>query len=269
MTAVVPVGKARLDEAVVARGLANTRSRARALILAGDVQVNGATVVRAGAPVRPADAVELAARPRFVSRGGDKLAHALDRFRIVPIGLVAADFGASTGGFTDCLLQGGVSRVYAVDVGYGQLDARLRQDPRVTVMERLNARYLDRLPEPVDLVVIDVSFISLGVIFPVAAKVLISGGRCVPLIKPQFEAGRRDVGKGGVVKDAAIHRQVLETVLAAATENGFSIQGLTASPLRGPAGNVEFLAALTLDREPTDAAPLIAAALAEAAELAT
>lgn len=233
----------RLDEALVERGLVETRSRARALILAGDVLVNGVPATRAGTFVSDRDRIELRQRPRFVSRGGEKLAHALDVCRIDVRGRVCADIGASTGGFTDCLLQAGAVRVYAIDVGYGQLDPRLREDPRVVVMERTNARYLERLPEPVSLVTVDVSFISLKLMLPVAARLLEPGGWCVALIKPQFEAGRQEVRRG-VVRDPSIHRRVLKEVLTAAVEVGFEVRGLTKSPLLGPAGNVEFLACL-------------------------
>ena len=259
----IEVGRTRLDEAVVARGLAETRSRARALILAGDVTINGEVVTRAGATVHPSDQIALVAKPRFASRGGEKLAHALDRFGVDVSEWVAADLGASTGGFTDCLLQAGARRVYAVDVGYGQLVDRLRRDPRVVVRDRTNARLLESLPEPVDLVTIDVSFISLRLVLPTAARLLAPGGVCLALIKPQFEAGPRDVGKGGVVRDPQVHRRVLRSVLDAARENGFGVRGLTASPLRGPAGNVEFLAHLVLGAAGEDVAPLIEAAVAE------
>jgi 23S rRNA (cytidine1920-2'-O)/16S rRNA (cytidine1409-2'-O)-methyltransferase len=237
----VPASRRRLDLEMVARDLAPSRARAQALILAGSVLVNGQVCSRAGQPVAGQDQVTLVAPQQFVSRGGQKLAHALDRFDVSVVGAVAADLGASTGGFTDCLLQAGARRVYAVDVGYGQLDLRLRSDGRVVVMDRTNARYLECLPEPVDLVVIDVSFISLGLILPVAARLLREGGRAIALIKPQFEAGRAEVGKGGVVRSAAVRREVLERVLAQAQSVGFTVEGLTASPLVGPAGNVEFL----------------------------
>lgn len=239
-----PVRRRRLDEEVVARGLLDTRSRARAYIMAGDVIVNGHKVVRAGQLVAPADRVDLAQARRFVSRGGEKLDGALTTLGVDPLGLVAADLGASTGGFTDCLLQRGAARVYAVDVGYGQLDERVRRDERVVVMERTNARLLPGLPEPIDLVVIDVSFISLALIFPVAAKVLRDGGVVIPLIKPQFEAGRKAVGKNGVVRDPEVHRRVLAEAIVSATANGLAVRGLVASSLVGPAGNVEFLAHL-------------------------
>lgn len=255
----------RLDEAVVGRGLAESRSRARALILAGDVTVNGAVVARAGVGVGADDRVALAEKPRFASRGGEKLAHALGRFGVAVDGVVAADLGASTGGFTDCLLQAGARRIYAVDVGYGQLAERLRLDPRVTVMDRTNARSLEGLPEPVDLVTIDVSFISLRLVFPVVARLLAAGGVCLPLIKPQFEAGRGSVGKGGVVRDPEVHRRVLAEVLGAAEESGFGVRGVTASPLRGPAGNVEFLADLAQGADSGDVTSMVEAALEEAA----
>jgi 23S rRNA (cytidine1920-2'-O)/16S rRNA (cytidine1409-2'-O)-methyltransferase len=186
------------------------------------------------------------------------LDHALNEFEIDVDGYACADLGASTGGFTDCLLQRGASRVYAIDVGYGQIDQKLRDDPRVIVEERVNARYLESLPEPIDLVVIDVSFISLSLILPVAARVLKPTGICVPLVKPQFEAGRKDVGKGGVVRDAAIHRRVLEQVAGYAEANGFAVGGVTTSPIVGPAGNVEFLMKLTRDdAEPPELQHLI------------
>jgi 23S rRNA (cytidine1920-2'-O)/16S rRNA (cytidine1409-2'-O)-methyltransferase len=239
--------RTRLDEAVVARGLAETRSKARAVILAGDVTVNGVASVRSGSSVRASDVVALKAKPRFVSRGGEKLAHALQEFSLDVSGKVCADIGASTGGFTDCLLQAGAERVYAIDVGYGQLDAKLREDARVVVMERTNARYLDSLPEPVSLVTIDASFISLELILPVAARLLTGDGWCLPLIKPQFEAGKGEVGARGVVRSPEVHRRVLEKVLTSAIESGFRPMGLTTSPLRGPEGNVEFLVLLPRD----------------------
>ena len=181
------------------------------------------------------------ARPRYVSRGGEKLVAALDAFGIDPAGWVCADIGASTGGFTDVLLQRGAKRVYAIDVGYGQLHWRLRQDPRVVVMERVNARYLESLPEPIDLVTIDASFISLKLLLPAARRLLKPQGQIVALIKPQFEAGRNQVGKGGVVRDPAVHRRVIEDLLTWTTEQGYAPQGLVPSPLLGPKGNREFL----------------------------
>jgi len=266
LTASAVAARQRLDEALVVRGLVETRSRARALILARDVLVNGAVVDRAGAAVKPSDAISLVEKARFVSRGGEKLDHALDRFGIAVDGLVAADVGASTGGFTDCLLQRGAVRVYAVDVGYGQIADKLRADPRVVVLDRTNARHLRDLPEPVDIATIDVSFISLKLVLPAVATLLRPDADCVPLIKPQFEAGPKEVGKGGVVRDPATHRRVLEEVLAAAAAVGFGCSGLTASPLRGPAGNIEFLAALRLGETGAGIGSLVDAAMREAAE---
>jgi 23S rRNA (cytidine1920-2'-O)/16S rRNA (cytidine1409-2'-O)-methyltransferase len=234
----------RLDEALVTRGLTENRSRARALIMAADVLVNGVTVTRAGVTVQSGDDVTIKAPPKYVSRGGEKLDRALSEFRIEVRELVAADFGASTGGFTDCLLQHGAARVYAIDVGYGQLATRLRSDPRVIVIDRTNVRHLESLPERVDLVTIDVSFIGLGLVLPAARNILNDNGRIVALVKPQFEAGRADVGRGGVVRELVTHRRVLQNFFRTADESGLAILGLTASPLRGPAGNIEFLAVL-------------------------
>ncbi len=231
----------RLDVLLVARGLAESRSLAQRLIGAGEVLVDGRVVDKPGAQVPMTATLTLAARPRFVSRGGEKLDAALERFAIPVAGRVAADIGASTGGFTDCLLQRGALRVYALDVGYGQLAWTLRQDPRVVALERTNARYVTALPERVDLIVSDVSFISVRLIYPMAVRWLREGGEIVSLIKPQFEAGRAQVGKGGVVRDPAVHRQVLVEVCAALAELGLGLRGLMVSPLLGPAGNVEFL----------------------------
>jgi 23S rRNA (cytidine1920-2'-O)/16S rRNA (cytidine1409-2'-O)-methyltransferase len=236
--------RSRLDDALVDRGLAETRSKARALILANDVLVNGEPVSKAGAVVREGDELSLKSPPRFVSRGGEKLDHALDTFAIDVRNRVAADFGASTGGFTDSLLQHGAARVYAIDVGYGQMAERLRTDPRVIVMDRVNVRNLETLPEPIDIVSIDVSFIGLRLVLPAALRVVRPDGLIVALVKPQFEAGRADVGRGGVVRDPATHKRVLDGVFATADELELGVLGLTASPLRGPAGNVEFLAYL-------------------------
>ena len=212
--------------------------------MAADVFVNGSPVTRAGATVRAGDELSLKTPPRFVSRGGEKLDHALTAFGIEVNDLIAADFGASTGGFTDCLLQHGAARVYAIDVGYGQLASRLRADPRVVVIERTNVRHLESLPECVDMVTIDVSFIGLSLVLPAARNLLCERGRIVALIKPQFEAGRDYVGRGGVVRDPRVHRAVLENHFTTAAELGLGVTALAASPLRGPAGNIEFLAAL-------------------------
>lgn len=237
----------RLDHALVERGLVETRSKAKAMIMAGDVLVNDQKETRAGRPIGENDVLSLKEKPRFVSRGGDKMEGALNAFGINVTGMTAADFGSSTGGFTDCLLQHGAKRVYAIDVGYGILDERIRTDERVVSMERTNARYVEELPEPIDIVVIDVSFISLNLMFPAVKSVLAPNGVCVPLIKPQFEAGPENLGKRGVVRDPAVHEMVLRKVLGFAEEHGFTALGLIASPLKGPNGNVEFLAHLTLE----------------------
>jgi 23S rRNA (cytidine1920-2'-O)/16S rRNA (cytidine1409-2'-O)-methyltransferase len=237
----------RLDELLVRRGLAPSRQQARALVLAGRVAVPGVGHVKPGLAVAESTPIEVAAAPTFVSRGGLKLAHALDRFTVGVEGRVCADIGASTGGFTDCLLQRGAAKVFAIDVGYGQLDWRLRTDPRVVVMERTNARYLERLAEPVDLVVIDASFISLRMLLPTAERIAAPAADVIALVKPQFEAGKERVGKGGVVRDPTVHRDVLRSLADWTRERGLALVGMTASPIRGPAGNVEFLAHLVLD----------------------
>ena len=259
-------GRERLDEALVSRGLAESRSQARALVMAGQVRVGGRVVDKPGMPV-PIGAIEVISGGRFVSRGGDKLQGALDKFPIAPSGLVCADLGASTGGFTDCLLQAGATRVYAVDVGRGQLHWKIRQDPRVVVIERQNARYLESLPEPIALVVADLSFISLALILPTMRRLLDPDGQALTLVKPQFEAGREAVGKGGVVRDPATHRAVLHHFIEDARREGFAVLGLIASPLRGPAGNVEFLAHLRLadasEATLPDADTLVEAAMAD------
>lgn len=238
------MGKAerqRLDILLVERGLAETREKARRLIMAGQVLVDGQPIHKPGTAV-PLDAdLRLTGQMRYVSRGGLKLEAALKRFGIDVAGWIAADIGASTGGFTDCLLQSGAQKVYAIDVGYGQLAWSLRQDPRVVVMERVNARYLERLSEAMDIITIDVSFISLLLILPAAVRLLKPEGIIVALIKPQFEAGKDQVGKGGVVREPAVHRAVLEKVLRGALEQHLLPFGLIPSPLRGPAGNIEFL----------------------------
>ena len=237
-----PAGRVRLDRLLVERGLAESGEKARALILAGQVLAAGQPATKAGALVSADAPLEVKAGLPYVSRGGLKLAAALDAFGISPAGLVVADIGASTGGFTDCLLQRGARRVYAIDVGYGQLAWTLRQDPRVVVKDRTNIRFVESLPEPADLATIDVSFISLEIVLPAVMRLLAPAGRIVALIKPQFEAGRRRVGKGGVVRDAEVHRAVLRATLGFARQQGLAALGLIASPLRGPAGNVEFLA---------------------------
>ena len=236
------MSRIRLDVLVHRRGLAASCEKAKRLILAGQVLVDGRLADKVATPVDEQAQVRIREGPPFVSRGGLKLAVALDVFQIDPTGYVAADVGASTGGFTDCLLQRGAIRVYAIDVGYGQLDWKLRQDPRVVVMERTNARYLERLPESVDLATIDVSFISLRLILPQVRGWLSAEGQAVALIKPQFEAERRQVGKGGVVRDPRTHRAVLSGVVEWATRSGWFLQGLVRSPVKGAKGNIEFLA---------------------------
>jgi 23S rRNA (cytidine1920-2'-O)/16S rRNA (cytidine1409-2'-O)-methyltransferase len=233
--------KVRLDQLLVQRGLAESRSQAQALVLAGEVYVGGQMALKPGARVPDEAQVEVRERLPYVSRGGLKLAAALDAFQVAVQGAVCADVGASTGGFTDCLLQRGAVRVYAIDVGYGQLAWQLRRDERVVVMERTNVRYVEALPEPVQLVVMDASFISLGLLLPPVVRWLAPGADVIPLVKPQFEAGRGQVGKGGVVRDPAVHRQVLEKVAGYATGLGLAVLGVIHSPITGPAGNVEFL----------------------------
>ena len=233
----------RLDQLVVDRGLAPSRERARALILAGQVLVDGQPAAKAGTPVNDAASVELLAPDHpYVGRGGVKLAHALDTFGIEVTGREALDIGASTGGFTDVLLQRGATRVVALDVGHNQLDWKIRTDPRVVVIERFNARRLTPtdLPAPVDLVVIDVSFISLRQILPVVPPLLNPGADVIALVKPQFEAGRGEVHKG-IIRDAAVHERVLEEVRAAGAEVGLTPVASTPSPITGQKGNVEFL----------------------------
>ncbi len=260
-------GKVRLDQLLVQRGLAETRARAQALILAGQVRVAGAPGRKPGQMVDPDAPVEVLQPLPYVSRGGFKLAHALDRFGVDPAGWVCLDVGASTGGFTDVLLQRGAVRVYAVDVGYGQLHWRLRQDPRVVVLERTHILRLTALPEPVDLATVDVSFISLIRVLPAVLRHLKPRGELIALVKPQFEAERRQVGKRGVVRDPEVHRQVLARVLAAAADLGLVLGGLTASPLLGPEGNVEFLAWWRREGRPLDRERAIAAALEEGAQV--
>lgn len=234
----------RLDQLLVERGLFPSRQQARGAILAGIVFVDGRRIDKAGTAVPTAAGVEIRGETLpYVSRGGLKLKAALDRFRVDPSGWIALDAGASTGGFTDCLLQAGAAKVYAVDVGYGQLDWSLRNDERVVVMERTNARHLtkEHVPEELDLVVGDVSFIGLGKLFPALAPLLKDGGKLLVLVKPQFEAGRRRVGKGGVVKDAAVHRDVLREVAGQAAEQRLQPRDVMPSPVTGPRGNVEYL----------------------------
>ncbi len=257
--------KDRVDRLVVQRGLAENLDRARRILRAGEIMVAGRLVDKPGTRVPTSSEITRKEKPPYVSRGGEKLAAALDRFPVKVAGQVVADIGASTGGFTDCVLQRGAAKVYAIDVGYGQLAWTLRQDPRVEVMERVNARHLTSLPEPVNLIVSDVSFISLATIYATAVGWLAPGGEIVSLIKPQFEARRTQVEKGGVVRDLVVHRQVLEEVMAAFAALDVQLRGLMVSPLQGPAGNIEFLGWWTkIPAEPaTSRAALIDAALRE------
>lgn len=247
--------KTRLDVLLVERGLAESRSQAQRLVMAGQVRVNGERVLRSAANIAPDSLVTVDKGPPFVSRGGEKLEAALQAFGVDVQGLVCADVGASTGGFTDCLLQHGAAGVYAIDVGHGILDWKLRQDPRVVVMEGTHARFLEHLPGVVQVVTIDLSFISLKVILPVVRDWFLSQGEAskgsvVALVKPQFEAGRKEVSRGkGVIRDPAVHRQVLSDLLGNARQLGYAVRGLIRSPLTGPKGNVEFLAWLELNGE--------------------
>ena len=236
----------RLDQALVERGLCDSRERAKRAVLAGQVRVNGHPANKASDAVKPADDVTLTAAEKYVSRGGHKLEHALNHFALDVAGLTVLDLGASTGGFTDCLLQRGAAQVFGVDVGQGQLAWKLRRDPRVVVMEKTNARHLkpEQFPVPADLAVIDCSFISLKKILPPAIPLIQPGGRIVALIKPQFEAGKEEADKGrGVITDGAIHSRVLAELQEFVTaQAGLSWRGVVESPLLGPAGNKEFLA---------------------------
>jgi 23S rRNA (cytidine1920-2'-O)/16S rRNA (cytidine1409-2'-O)-methyltransferase len=238
---VVKRRKERLDLLMVELGLVESRQQAQRLIMAGQVLVEGLVVDKPGTRVPVEARVEITGVLPYVSRGGYKLAAALDEFALDVTGWIAADVGASTGGFTDCLLQRGAARVYAIDVGYGQLAWKLQQDERVVIMDRTNARYLERLPQEVDLATIDTSFISLRLTLPAAQRWLRPGGHIVSLVKPQFEAGREEVGKGGVVRNPAVHRSILLELFSWGEEQGLGPQGLIRSPITGPAGNVEFL----------------------------
>lgn len=255
--------KVRLDVLMVEQGLAESRSLAQRLVMAGQVRVDGQKAMKPSNKVDPAALVEVETGPRYVSRGGEKLAAALEGFSVDANAAVCADVGASTGGFTDCLLQHGAAKVYAIDVGSGILHWKLRQDARVVVMEDTNARYIERLPEPIDLASMDASFISLKVLLPVVRGWLGEKGQLLALIKPQFEAGRQQAARGkGVIRDSEVHRRVLEDVLTFAEREGFRIRGLLLSPVTGPKGNVEFLAWLgTGQGESLQIAKLVAGAL--------
>lgn len=236
--------KIRLDVAVFERGLAETREKAKALIMAGSVYLNGQKALKGGSAVKDTDIIEVrgAVNP-YVSRGGLKLHKAVQNFGLSLDGCVCMDIGASTGGFTDCMLSNGAAKVYAIDVGYGQLAWKLRCDERVVNMERTNFRYVthEQIPEQIDFASVDVSFISLRKILPVMRELLRDGGRAVCLIKPQFEAGRENVGKKGVVRDRAVHESVVESVTEFAVESGFNVCNVDFSPIKGPEGNIEYL----------------------------
>ena len=253
------MAKQRLDVALTQRGLAESRQKAQALIMAGEVYVNGQKQTKAGAPVKEEDALEVRGKALpYVSRGGLKLEKAMQVWPIDLKGAVCADIGASTGGFTDCMLQNGAKLVYAVDVGYNQLDWKLRTHPQVVCMERTNARYLTReqIPETLDFFSVDVSFISLGLILPALRPLIREGGQAVCLVKPQFEAGREKVGKHGVVRDPAVHLEVLERFLEHAGQADFTVRDITFSPIKGPEGNIEYLGYLQAGQCPAGAVNL-------------
>jgi len=260
--------KKRLDVLLVEQGYADTRSKAQAIIMSGLVYVDGQKADKPGTSFDESVTVEVRTGGcPYVSRGGLKLEKALRDFGVDPTGYVCSDSGASTGGFTDCLLQQGAKKVFAIDVGYGQLDWKIRSDPRVVVMERTNVRYVtsEQLGEPLDLSVIDVSFISLKIVLPVIKTFLKSNGQVLCLIKPQFEAGKEKVGKKGVVREPETHKEVLDNFISLTQELNFTILGLTFSPVKGPEGNIEFLAHLTLE-EKTGIFPDTAQVVADAHE---
>ena len=242
--------RSRIDALLVARGLVTSRQQAQAILMAGDIRVDGSQVTKPGAMVQNTASIEVLQRPAYVSRGGDKLEHALRAFDIDPTGIICLDAGASTGGFTDCLLQHSAAKVYAVDVGYGVLDYRLRQDPRVVVMERTNARELEPLPEQCELLVMDVSFIGVEKVLPAVCRSLKPGAQLAVLVKPQFQAKRDEVGKKGVVKDTLVHAAVHGRVVDWTSSNGLRLLNLTTSPLLGPEGNREFFLHLRFERYP-------------------
>lgn len=259
------VRKERLDNLLVEQGLADSQEQAQRLIMAGQVAAGDQVLDKAGKQVPTSTRLSVRARLPYVSRGGIKLASALDAFALDVSGWVVADVGASTGGFTDCLLQRGAARVYAIDVGYGQLAWKLQQDPRVVVMDRTNARHVESLPEPVEMATIDASFISLKSILPSVMGWLRPGGQILALIKPQFEARRGQVGKGGVVRDPSVHQAVLEGITTWADGQGLGLRGLIRSPITGPAGNIEFLAHwMAGGKASLQIAPLIRACVAQA-----
>jgi 23S rRNA (cytidine1920-2'-O)/16S rRNA (cytidine1409-2'-O)-methyltransferase len=257
--------KKRIDILLVEKGLVESRNRAQRLVMAGEVRVNGEMVHKSSTQIAQDADIQIMQRPKYVSRGGKKLAAAIEAFNVEVSDKVCADVGASTGGFTDCLLQNGAKKVYAIDVGYGVLHWKLRQDERIVIMERTNARYLEDLPESMDLVTIDASFISLALILPAVRHWLDSSdGQVIALIKPQFEAGRKAAAvHGGVIKDNTVHHRVLEKVISKAQELGFWPTGLIPSPIQGPKGNIEFLINLRMQEsaQPIDFSQMIITAL--------
>ena len=260
------MAKQRLDVALTERGLAESRHKAQAMVMAGQIYVDGRKVEKAGTPVGPEVQIEVRGKTLpYVSRGGLKLEKALNIWPINLNGAICADIGSSTGGFTDCMLQNGAQKVYAVDSGSNQLDYRLRIHPQVVCMERTNARYLtpEQIPEPLDFFSVDVSFISLRLILPALRPLLRENAQAVCLIKPQFEAGREKVGKKGVVRDPAVQREVLDHFLEHAASAGFAVKDISFSPIKGPEGNIEFLGFLSAKEQPpyeSDLAALVAEA---------
>lgn len=245
--------KIRLDIALTSRGLVASREKAKALIMAGQVYLNGQKELKSGATVKPDDEIEVrGSQNPFVSRGGLKLQKAAQNFGISLENCICMDIGASTGGFTDCMLSHGASKVYAIDVGYGQLAWKLRTDKRVVNMERTNFRYVthEQIPEDIDFASVDVSFISLKIILPVLRQLLKDNGEAVCLIKPQFEAGREKIGKKGVVRDPQVHVEVVDGICSFALESGFSVKNLDFSPIKGPEGNIEYLMHIVKTDEP-------------------
>ncbi len=245
--------KIRLDQAVFNAGHSESREKAKALIMAGVVYVNGQKADKCGMVIKPTDTLEVRSNPlKYVSRGGLKLEKAVESFGIDLTDFVCADIGASTGGFTDCMLQNGAKKVFAIDVGYGQIAWKLRVDERVVNLERTNFRYVtsEQIPDALDFASVDVSFISLSLILPVMRTLLKDDATAVCLIKPQFEAGRDKVGKKGVLRDAAVHIEVIERILSIILEDGFSVLGLTYSPVKGPEGNIEYLVYIRKSNEP-------------------
>ena len=264
------MSKKRLDVLLHERGLSESRQRAQADIMGGWVYVDGQQVLKAGTAVSGEAVIEVRGQAiPYVSRGGLKLAKAMDVFGLDLTGMICADIGASTGGFSDCMLQHGAAKVYAVDTGYGKLAWKLRTDERVVPLERTNARYLthEQIPEELDLASVDVSFISLRLILPALRGVLGPGGQVVCLVKPQFEAGKEKVGKKGVVRDPKVHLEVLEHFLVHADEADFTVKDMTFSPIRGPEGNIEYLGHLTVGRGPAYTGDLAALVEASHAEL--